>query len=303
MAFPGPGQNDRDADKLEDLAQALDAGIDLDLFLGDPAGPAGENMLEKIRRHGPATTLLDRRILEAAERAGELPRALRERAAAKRFLAETKRLLIRQLSYPSLVLVMAALVTLLLTNLGMFPNGGRVLTAVAVLIALALVGLWQYLRSIPTNPERSGKLIPGLHRLLQDYGELPYLEALHGLYAAGIPIIEAHQDATRTCPVAWLRMRLTHASRHLTEGSGLAESLAMEAAVCADTQGLLSKAELSGNLEDAVLRAADRRRQVLRRKVTRASKALGTGSYIIAVLVVAMVAISFYSSYLSAVLG
>jgi type II secretory pathway component PulF len=299
----GPGQNERIADRLEELAEALEAGLNVDRLLDSGAGGEAQSMVEKILLHAPSLSRLDQHILEAAERAGELPRALRGRAEAQRFQAETKRLLIRQLSYPIFVLLMAAAVLILVSALGFFAGAGTLLTSILVLTALAVLALWLYLRPIPANPESDGALIPGLKELLRDYGELPYLEALHGLYAAGITIVEAHHEATRTCPVAWLRMRLTRASRHLSEGSGLSEALARESAVSTDTQGLISKAEVSGSLEDALARAAVLRRQVLRRKITRTAKTLGFSLKVTAAIAVAMIALSFYGSYFSVLMG
>lgn len=295
--FTLPHQHERIAQGFEDLAMNLDAGLDLHSSLGIPPSSDGRSMVESIAGAGPALEQLDRRVLEAAERAGDLPRALRNRAAFHHFQAEALMLCGKKLAYPALVLCLAAATLILISVLGYVPSAGRVLAIAIVILALIGFAVRHYLQGTGNRPEWDGRRVPGLHGFLWDHGLLPYLDALHALYRSGVPIHEAHQEATKVSPVAWVRMRLARASHDLSAGLTLSDALAKQAALTRDSQALLAKGERSGSLEECLHRAAEIHRLALRRRISRATTLLGSVLYLAAVLAVVFVAASFYSSY------
>src|SRR5262249_35278207 len=96
----------------------------------------------------------------------------------------------------------------------------------------------------------------------QSLAELPYLEALRGLHSAGVPLLAAHPQAIAACRVASVRERLLQADRVLQQGRPLGEALMAADALHAETRHLLTTGERAGALEDALLRALNRRRSV-----------------------------------------
>ena len=139
--------------------------------------------------------------------------------------------------------------------------------------------------------------------LIRDVGELPYLVALRGLYAAGILLPEAHDRAIGTSPVAAIRSRLSQATPRLQQGEGFAKSLAAEGALGTESLELITVGETAGDLEDSLNRAAVRRREEFRRRFRRIAKVVGSVVYALAVLLVAYVVVSFYSGYLRGIYG
>ncbi len=158
--------------------------------------------------------------------------------------------------------------------------------AVALLIRMGL-------RGTNASPLR----LPLLGPILQDLGELPYLQTLRGLYAAGIPLLQAHPQAIKTVPVATMQKDLERADARLQEGRPLAEALDASQALSRETRQILATGETSGDLEGALQRAAIRRDQTLRSRAQRGARVLAGTIYVLAVGVATYVIFSFYTGY------
>lgn len=281
------------ADVFEDLASALEAGLDARSLGAHGDDPA---LLSALRARGVAPTAVEEAVLEAAAEAGRLPRALYDRARARRERVDHRHRLLGRLAYPVLVLALAAVVGLFTG----FLTGAVLLHAVVALAGPAiLIGLGLLYRHGITAREGTVHRLPVLGPVLRAQGEIPYLESLHGLYAAGIPLREAHPRAVAAVPVRAVRVRLQAADHTLQEGLPLGEGLARAGALLPETRSILTGAETHGDLEDALRRATERRRQQLTSGSQSLVHAVGALAYGLAVLSVAFVVLRFYGFYLS----
>lgn len=291
LGIPSPRADERAALACEDLASALDAGIPPSA-LGAPPAPREDWPIAALAARGVEMAPAEARMLEAASGSGTLARTLRQRAEARRLRAEVVRRSLAGLRYPALLLLVAFLVSFVMSNVMRSSTPVLVVAlAVLALVALAVAG-----RRSLRNPRGVVHRVPGLRDLLADLGELPYLQTLHGLYAAGVPLRDAHGQAAAASPVARVRERLMAADLVLQGGVPLADALEQASALQPESQGLLATGEQAGELEDALLRAARRRGDVLRRRVEQGVRTLSVGVYVLAAGVAVYLIFSFYSA-------
>lgn len=298
-------QSERTADRLEDLASALAAGLSPRTILEGPAfagarGPIAvdHGMVEAFRRRGLHLRDIDWAILEAAERAGDLVAGLRERADAARLEVHLLRMALARAAYPALVLVVASVTIAWVHGLGFTTRGPLALLIVAVAVFAAGAAFGYLRRRARSDPRWDGRGIPGLPRILRDIGELPYLIALRGLYAAGVRIAEAHEGALATISIASVRGRLQQATDRVRSGAGYSATLTELAALDRETLDLLTTGDAVGDLEGSLQRAAARKRERLTRSAHRIIRVVGTALYFAAVFVVAIVVLDFYGALL-----
>jgi type II secretory pathway component PulF len=281
--------DDRAALQFDDLASAFDAGLMPAQLGGDAA--AGERIVQSILlRRGVRLSVTEDAVLAAAWRAGRIGDALRARAGERRRRAEFARQIWAGLRYPLLlggVMVMAAIVVQVLP--GMRYLLVVVLAGLAALAALA----WFAHRGFARGADRWLR-VPVLGSLAADLGEVPYLETLHALYAAGVPLLTAHPSAVAACPVAASRRRLQTADRVLQTGTSLTDALAQSLAVHPETRTLLAGGEQAGHLEDALRRALERRRTVAARNLASTARYVGVGAYALAAAAVIAFVFHFY---------
>ena len=135
-----------------------------------------------------------------------------------------------------------------------------------------------------------------LRDLLQDLGEVPYLQAFLGLYAAGVKVQQAHGLAANSVGVPYIRYRLRAANAGLENNRSLAESLAESRAVCLETQQLLASGEIAGELEGALRRSLTRRLDCLERRLGLWVTAFASTIYILAAAYAIYLILTFYSN-------
>ncbi|MEM7202147.1 MAG: type II secretion system F family protein [Planctomycetota bacterium] len=297
MRLPWPRRDENVAERLEDVASALQAGLPVEAIVDGPAtegwrrdlvAGAEEGLTAALRARGAPLEGAEWAMLRAAEKAGRLPEALLARARGRRQRAQVTRTLLAAVRYPIGVLVFGLLLVLVI-------GGGTALVTAATLILVAVPLGWWALRRALQSPSFTGWGIPGLRGVLRDAAEIPYLESLQGLYAAGVPLRDAHEEAARTVPIGAARYRLLAAAAPLDQGATLTEALTTARGLGDETLRLLRAAELAGDLEGALGRSLQRRRDTLERRVGRAARVIGVVVYAAVALWVAWFALDFYS--------
>lgn len=276
----------RTAEQFEDLASRLDAG------LGAEAEP-GQQVTVAMRRRLDLPEW-EWATLEAAEAAGSLPGVLRHLAQTHRERGRLVRDLFGALSYPLLVLVLCAFVGGLVLATGAAPRAWILFTT---LLVVALVALGGWLAWRLRDPTLDGDRLPVVGRLSRCAAELPYLVALRALYAAGVPLRQAHPQAVLATRVPWVKSRLFLATKDLEAGSGFADALSKHAALTKESLILVRDGETAGQLEDALGRAAGRRQEEYARSMRRLARFVGGAVYAYAAASVLWVALHFYGSY------
>ncbi|MCU0866767.1 MAG: type II secretion system F family protein [Planctomycetes bacterium] len=287
------GADEAAAVQFEDLASALDAGLPLASLGADPA--AGDDALATaLRQRRVKLSDHERLVLQHGWQAGRASQALRGRALERRRRAEFARTVWSGLRYP-LMLVLMMLMGGAITALTMGPElliG--VLSILGVVVALFLV-LRHGIRGNAGWVQR----LPWIGPLTDNLGELPYLETLHALYGAGVDLRQANATAVGAVDTSSVRRRLRIADGLLQQGLPLAQGLAQALALQPETRALLTTGEQAGQLEDALARALQRRRDVTGRQLADLARRLGSIAYAMVAIGVAWYAISFYSGLFS----
>lgn len=281
--------DERAALHFDDLASAFDAGLPLHGLGGD--AKAGDRVLHDIlKQRGVRLSPTEDAVLLAGWRSGRASTALRSRSVGRRNRAEFVRTIWAGVRYPLLLFGMVFLAS--------FVTGsiiGHYWYAAAVAGLAAAVATFFVLarRGLRSGSERWTQ-VPVLGRIATGLGELPYLETLHALYGAGVPLAQAHPAAVAAVPLVSLRRRLEVADRALQSGRSLTESLAQALALNAESRSLLATGEHAGQLEDALQRSLVRRREVATREIGTTARYVGHAAYLLAIAFVVGIVFTFY---------
>tara|TARA_R110002096_G_scaffold121528_33_gene263227 strand:- start:772 stop:1662 length:891 start_codon:yes stop_codon:yes gene_type:complete len=296
MFKPG-AKDERAALAFDDMASAIDAGLPLESIGGNPS--LGDHvLLDLAQRRGITLRTTEKTVLETGWKSGNAAAALRGRARDRRRRAEFQREIWSGLRYPLLLLAMlpvAAAATYVLVGPGFSIGLAIVYGTLAVVTAILARKL--------SRGDASLERYPILGALLVDIRELPYLESLHSLYGAGVPIVEAHNQAVRSVRMHGLQERLIMAQKLLEDGAPLREALQSSGSLCNETRSLLATGEHAGQLEDALLRALTRRQEVASQKLATAAQRLGQVAYALAVVGITIMVFKFYSGYFAMMRG
>lgn len=281
------------AHALEDAASRLDAGLPL-----ASSGP-GEKAVATLRRN---LQLQDWEWASAtaAEASGTLPHVLRSLSQARRARGELVRAVLGAVAYPALLMVMAGGLIVMLFVLGFALPRGLIYT-VATVAVLGSTAAWWISRRL-RDPSMAADRWPWLGKFSHALGELPYLTALRCSYGAGVPLREAQRQAATAARVPWVRARLGAVAADLERGEGLATAAARRGAVTEETLQLMRDGEQTGQLEDALLRAEQRRKEEVTRTLTWLARGVGIAAYASAALTVAWIAFSFYANLYASLL-
>lgn len=271
--------DERAAMQFDDLASAFDAGLPVASLGGDAA--AGDRVVHGIlARRGVQLRPTEDAVLTAAWRVGRISASLRQRAELRRERAAAARTVWQGLRYPLLLLVFLCIASCFVgAVLGSYFLPALALGSVAALTVFAVVAI----RGLRSGSE-AWRRVPVLGRFAQDFGELPYLETLHAMYASGVPLLEAHRAAVATVSVESVAARLRIATGVVAAGRPLAEALQESLALHAESRTLLSNGERAGQLEEAARRALQRRRETVTRTAADLARWVGVGSYSVAVV-------------------
>lgn len=283
------GADERAALQLDDMASTLDAGLPLEA-IGVRGSDGDRAVHAALKQHGVELSPSEDAVLLAAWRAGRMGPALRARAEQRRQRAAFRRQALGGLAYP-----MALLGMVVIASLATAPIVGHYWFAIGVVAALVVAGLFALAarRGLRRGDERWARM-PLLGRIASDLAEIPYLETLHAMYGAGVPLVQAHTTATAAVSNGAVQQRLAIASRVLAEGRNLTEALAASVSLHPDTRRLLATGEQSGQLEDALLRALTHRRDVSARTVRTTLQRGTVIVYAIAAVLSAAVILSFW---------
>ncbi|MFN3240746.1 MAG: type II secretion system F family protein [Planctomycetota bacterium] len=283
--------DERAAMVFQDLASALDAGLPLESLGGNPQ--LGDHVLVDLCwQRGVKLRPTEKLALEAGWKSGNASLALRKRGAARQRRADFVRITQSALAYPILLCAMLLLASLAV----MAVAGTSAVTVILTIYGCGAIFLIVFARMLGRG-DSSLERWPVIGGVLREMRELPYLEALHSLYGAGVPIVDAHRTAFPTVHMQGLRKQLGVAMTMLEQGRPLHEALESSASLSPETRQLLATGERAGQLEESLARAIDRRSEMAGRRLKVASRTISGVIYGLVAIGIAIFAIQFYTAY------
>jgi len=214
---------------------------------------------------------------------------------------EIRRKISRETLYPKIVLFVAGCVVLLLGFLkaGMGGITGKLIFA-GIAAASIVGGIWlfKYLKQYPEFGERWDyykMLIPGVGGIARKYSTARFTRALATLYGGGINLLSAVAISARACGNKAIGQRMVDLTPMLMSGAGIAATLEASGLLSSIAVQMARTGEQTGNLDVMMDKVADYLEEEADQKSHQYAMYLGVGAIIIAGIVVAIIAISFYA--------
>lgn len=239
-------------------------------------------------------------LFQAAEKSGELARPLLRLADQDERHERQRREMLAKSAYPILLLHMAVVapsVVQLMTD-----PFGAVLSAALFLVPIDVV-LFVIYQSIATPRESPGmarlaRVFPPLDALAHDRCAASFLETLHSLYEAGVPLLLAAVEASATVPHSELREQYSAASaKAVALGSSFSELVAELPLRRVEIIGTLTVAETAGTLGDALRNTAHLLEETATADQARLVRRATALLFSIAVVYAAYRILSFWGAY------
>ena len=295
--FPSIAANERAELCFQDLASALDAGLPLAAIGGAPN--AGDRALHAaVAARGVRLTRTEDGVLMHGWRAGKAAATLRACAAGRAQRAAFGRQAWAGLRYP-LLLAVALPFAAFAASWAVGKGPALAILGLYAILAAAFAWARRSVRAGAAWPRR----LPWAAGLLDAATEIPYLETLHALYGAGVPLLQANAAAIESAPPGQAAARLRTADQVLRDGRPLHEGLATAMALHPESRKLLQTGETAGQLEDALARALQRRRDVHSRALATLGRGIGAVAYALVIAAVLWILVTFYGGYVTALRG
>lgn len=306
---------------LRSLAEALEAGVSLRALAEDPALSAAwpPRVRSALRKNAAAAcslgdALRDTRalddgpaaIVDAGERGGFLPKALRLAADAVAAASARRRRAFLALAYPAFLVAAAG--AILPLPLAFTSGPAAYLDAAAPFegsVALALVIAFLVLPRLPTAMRArldglfSG--IPIVGTIVVEDARAACFEILGALLGAGASLTSSLPAAVRAAGLSSWRFGLGRAETVLSRGGTLAEALAAGGFVDDARAGRISVAERSGTLDRALPALAQEAHEIARRRFTALAAAGGLACFLAVAAAVGLAMVRGLQSYVDAV--
>ncbi len=340
----GPVATRRDVALLtQELASLLGAELPLDRVLSlmleararTPLAPILREVLAQVRRGVPLAIALEphgklfdrayRSVVEAGERAGSLPQALKRLGDDRKRAEVVRQKITSSLTYPALLIVMAGLSVGFITTsvlpqfkpmlieagVAMTPSTqalfwlGELLSErwwLPLLLAIGIVaGSVLVLRHPTSRHWIDGQLlrVPGLSAFLRDHAAAQYCRLLGMLNGSDVALPTALGIASGTIANSTVRAALVVAQGRVKDGAGLSRALEQGGFCPPVALHLVRVGEETGRLPEMLLRAADLLDEQLQRSTERFVAMLVPGLTLAIGVVIAVVVTSVFAALLS----
>jgi len=257
---------------------------------------AGNLLSQEMERYGNIFNPAVPSLIAAGERSGNLDMCCATLSEHFEHEAETRRIVINAMIYPSIVVIVAILAVGILAWINFMESTWAVRLLWATGIA---VGIWLLLRfRLAQQIARYFVMLtPFFGKLMQQLAVVRFLEVFGMTVRAGVPYLEGLEA---TLPVVQHPV-VGHAAKQVyaTVRNGLTveEGIRAQPAFPSMVRNLVGAGEQAGSLDASLLKAAKYLRDDARHKIANAAKTLGPVMIIILGVIVAFILIAFWQSY------
>lgn len=268
---------------------------------------AGGSLTSAFDQHPAIFPPLERRMMGAAERGGNISRAL---SVIARFQTDMRHLWVRfwmDMIYPGILLFTALVVCPMLK--AVFLGGVENLMAslawnAARLLAILLIVIvvFRWLNSMPFTRgvlHRIALRLPLFGKAFHRLAKTNFAKALASLYVSGLPVREAYRESAKSSGNEIVTRRLADSARVLEEGGNLSQAIAASGQFDAMALGMISTGEESGKLDFMLNKYADFEEQEAVNQLKILSKTLPMFIYFLVACYIVYIIFTFYMHYFS----
>ena len=261
-----------------------------------------------MAKHPAVFSEMQLEMIRAAETSGMMERMCNRIADYLERELEIRRKMSRETLYPKIVLFVAGLVVLLLGFLKAGAQGIMGQLTFAAITAASIVGaiwLFKYLQQYPAIGaawDNVKMLIPGVGGVARKYATARFTRALAALYGAGVLLPTAVAIAARACGNRAIGQRMVDLTPMLMSGKGIAATLEASGLLAPIAVQMARTGEQTGNLDVMMDKVADYLESEADQKSHQYAIYLGVAAIIVAGIVVAVIAISFYVGQITSLL-
>jgi type II secretory pathway component PulF len=298
---------------FHEMAALLNAGVRLDDALEQTSatGPlhfrsameslahyvrAGHPLSEGMRSYGALFHPVIPAIVRAGETTGNLDFSFRLLSSFFEAEAQLRRTVQSALIYPTMVVVTAIVAVLILSYINFMPNTW----AIRLLWLLGgAVGLWLLLRfrTLQRVARYIVMLFPFFGQLMQQLAVARFCLTFGLLVRAGVPYMEGLEATEPVVQHPAVEMAVRHIYAGVRNGVTVEESIRAQHAFPRIVTNLVGAGEMSGNLDESLLKAAEYLRNDAEYKVKNSAKFIGPVMILALGVIVALILVQFLQSY------
>jgi type II secretory pathway component PulF len=265
----------------------------------------GATLAEAMARYPNVFPENEVRMVEASQRAGNVPGALLNLARAHERVRRFWRKFITKLIYPSFILF-AAWFAIPLFVATFFGDVVGVLflklrqTAVLAGGWLVLLTWWRFLGNVSFIKRVIHRLIlgiPWLGTLARRLALARFAELFECLYSAGVRVPEAMSRAALACGNAVLASRLDAVVPMVVDGHSVTEALARSRAMPSLGLNFIEVGETTGKLDETLLKFAEYQRVDAETLLMRLATIIPLVIYLTVIFIMAVQVVSFYRHF------
>jgi type II secretory pathway component PulF len=270
---------------------------------------SGYPLSRTMERHPSVFTGIQLELIRAAETSGMLETMCNRIAHYLERELEIRRKLKKETLYPKIVLFVAGLVILLLGFLKSGADGFFGMVKFAATVGACGFGLWWLARYANQYPavgaawDNVKMLIPGAGGVARKYATARFTRALGALYGGGILLSNAVPIAARACGNRAIGQALLDKAYLLQQGQGLSGMLAASGLLSPIAVQMARTGEQTGSLDTMMDKVADYLEDEADAKSHQLAVGTGVAVLILAGLVVAYIAFSFYGGMFGSVMS
>ncbi len=272
-------------------------------ILGEVAASvnAGGNLTTVMERHPSTFTTIQIELIRAGETSGLLDVMANRIADYLEKELDVRRKLKRETLYPKIVLFVAGCVILLLGFLKSGSQGFFGMVTFAATVAGGGFALWWLARYLNQYPafgaawDHVKLLIPGPGGVTRRYATARFTRALGTLYGGGVLLPRAVETAARACGNRAIGQRLLDSAPAMNTGGGLTAVLEASGLLSPMAVQMARTGEQTGSLDTMMDKVADYLESEADAKSHQLAVFAGVGALLLAGLVVAYIALSFYT--------
>ncbi len=270
---------------------------------------AGGNPLSSVMARYPSVFAnMEVELIKAGETSGMLTRMCNRIADYLEREIEIRRKLKKETLYPKIVLSLAGCVLLLLGFLKYGQAGLKSRLLIGVVVLVGGFAIWWAARFLNQFPaigaawDRFKMLIPGPGGVSRKYATARFTRALGTLYSGGVLLPNAVAIAARACGNRAIGQTLVDGIGALYNGGGISGFLAQSGLLSPIAVQMARTGEQTGSLDDMMDKVADYLESEADAKSHQLATFTGVGALILAAVVVAYIAISFYVGQFSSIM-